>query len=99
MADSEKASVSVPAVQYTSTPPFDPEKYRCYLEDTELSEDQQIEYLKVLWSIMTTFVELGFGVDSIQLLEAKDSHATRAETTGEEIGSHLLPGVACEAKK
>lgn len=51
---------------YTSAPPFDPEKYLGYLEDTELSREQQIEYLKVLWSIMTTFVELGFGVDSVQ---------------------------------
>jgi hypothetical protein len=51
---------------YTSTPPFDPEKYRCHLDDTELSHEQQVEYLKVLWSIMITFVELGFGVDSVQ---------------------------------
>jgi hypothetical protein len=51
---------------YTSTPPCDPDKYRVYLEDTELTEDQQSEYLKILWSIMATFVELGFGLDSVQ---------------------------------
>jgi hypothetical protein len=51
---------------YTSTPPCDPDKYRVYLEDTELTEDQQRQYLKTLWSIMATFVELGFGLDSVQ---------------------------------
>jgi hypothetical protein len=63
-------------IAYTSTPPFDPEKYRAFLEDTELSHEQQTEYLKVLWSIMITFVDLGFGVDSVQQalpsLEQKD---------------------------
>jgi hypothetical protein len=63
-------------IAYTSTPPFDPEKYRGFLEDTELSHEQQTEYLKLLWSIMITFVELGFGVDSVQqvlpALEEKD---------------------------
>jgi hypothetical protein len=60
--ESEPANTLV----YTSTPPFDPDKYRVYLEDTELSDDQQREYLKMLWSIMATFVELGFGLDSVQ---------------------------------
>jgi hypothetical protein len=51
---------------YTTAPPLDPEKYRCFFEGTGLSEQQQIEYLKVLGSIMATFVDLGFGVDSVQ---------------------------------
>lgn len=54
------------AATYTSTPSFDPDKYRIYLEDSELTEDQQREYLEILWSIMMTFVELGFGLDSVQ---------------------------------
>jgi hypothetical protein len=92
---------------YTSTPPFDPEKYRSYLEDTELSHEQQTEYLKVLWSIMTTFVELGFGVDSVQqalpaLAPMKDNSHARTTTTGtvaREMGSHLLPGVSLQTEK
>jgi hypothetical protein len=61
---------------YTAAPPLDLEKYRCYFEGTGLSEQQQIEYLKVLGSIMATFVDLGFGVDSVQqvrpALEGRD---------------------------
>jgi hypothetical protein len=94
-------------IAYTSTPPFDPEKYRSFLEDTELSHEQQTEYLKVLWSIMTAFVELGFGVDSVQqalpaLASMKDDlHASTATTgtAGREMGSHLLPGVSLQAEK
>jgi hypothetical protein len=70
---------------YTSAPPFDPEKYLGYLEDTELSREQRIEYLKVLWSIMTTFVELGFGVDSVQqVLPALEQQDQTAEGLGAE---------------
>jgi hypothetical protein len=92
---------------YISTPPFDPEKYRSFLEDTELSHEQQSEYLKVLWSIMTAFVELGFGVDSVQqalpaLAPMKDDSHARTATTGtvgREMGSHLLSGVSLQAEK
>ena len=64
MIDPEHESSDTPG--YTSTPPCDPDKYRVYLEGTELTEDQQREYLETLWSIMATFVELGFGLDSVQ---------------------------------
>ena len=71
MIDPEHEPPDTPA--YTSTPPFDPDKYRVYLEDTELTEDQQREYLEMLWSIMATVVELGFGLDSVQqVLPAPD---------------------------
>lgn len=49
-------------------PPCDLQKYREYVEDFDLSEEEQTELLKTLWMIMAAFVDLGFGVDSIQLL-------------------------------
>jgi hypothetical protein len=38
------------------------------LEEYELSKEEEDELLKVIWSIMAGFVEMGFGVDSIQFL-------------------------------
>ncbi|MCG8604368.1 hypothetical protein MJD09_05130 [bacterium] len=45
---------------------FDAAKYRRHVEDFDLTEEQKIELLQALWSIMKAFVDLGFGVDSIQ---------------------------------
>ncbi|MCU7839797.1 MAG: hypothetical protein KZQ94_10525 [Candidatus Thiodiazotropha sp. (ex Troendleina suluensis)] len=45
---------------------LDPEKYRTYLDEFELSEEQQNELLETLWHIMRTFVEIGWGLDSVQ---------------------------------
>jgi len=50
-----------------STLPFDAGKYEVYLKDTDLSEPQRAEVLQILWSIMSTFVDIGFGVDSVRL--------------------------------
>lgn len=45
---------------------LDPKKYRAYLDQFELSEEQQNELLETLWRICKTFVEIGFGLDSVQ---------------------------------
>ena len=42
---------------------FDPAKYHTELDDFDLTEEQKQELLAVLWSIMCSFVELGFSVD------------------------------------
>lgn len=51
-----------------SPPELDIEKYRPYIESFDLSEKEQIELLESLWFIMKSFVEFGFGLDSIQTL-------------------------------
>lgn len=53
-------------------PPCDLQKYYEYVEDFDLSEEERIELLKTIWMIMAAFVDLGFGVDSIQLLPSSD---------------------------
>lgn len=53
-------------------PQCDPEKYREHVKDFDLTEEEQTELLKTLWSIMAAFVDMGFGVDSIQLLSYLD---------------------------
>ncbi len=40
--------------------PLDVEKYRGDLAGLGLSDSQELEFLQVLWSIMRSFVELGF---------------------------------------
>lgn len=65
------------AAPHLSVPPLDADKYREYVEDFDLPEERKIELLKTLWWIMAAFVDLGFGVDSVQRLlpalnDAKD---------------------------
>jgi hypothetical protein len=46
--------------------PFDPEKYRKYLAETGWSEKVQDECLETVWNMMSTFVDLAWGTDSVQ---------------------------------
>ena len=47
---------------------FDVEDYKPYLDGFDLTDEQAEELLHTLWQIMSRFVELGFGVDSVQIL-------------------------------
>jgi hypothetical protein len=40
--------------------------YQSYLEDSGLSEAQKEEFLRALWGIVVSFVELGFNVHPLQ---------------------------------
>lgn len=44
---------------------FDADDYRDYVRDMNLSEDQETELLRTLWSIIVQFVDLGFGIESV----------------------------------
>lgn len=48
-------------------PPFDDPKYRAALECDDLTDEQATELLRAVDSIMRMFVDLGFGVDAVQL--------------------------------
>lgn len=45
---------------------IDVERYQAYLDDTDLSPEHRREMLEALWTIITAFVELGFGVHPTQ---------------------------------
>ncbi len=47
---------------------FEPDDYRHHLNEFDLSEEQQNELLQTLWSIMSALVDIGWGVDTVQLL-------------------------------
>lgn len=51
---------------YSHLPPFDPAEYSEFVEDFDMTEEQKNEFLLALWHIMAAFVDLGFGVNSIQ---------------------------------
>lgn len=44
---------------------FNADEYRDYVRDMNLSEEQETELLRTLWSIIVQFVDLGFGIESV----------------------------------
>ena len=54
---------------------IDFDAYAPYLDDMQLTDQQKREFLITLYSIMRSFVELGFSVDlCAQLLELPNEH-------------------------
>lgn len=43
--------------------------YGEYLEGSDLSDDEKREFIQILWDIMVSFVDLGFGIESVQCAE------------------------------
>lgn len=41
---------------------LDVAKYEAYLADTDLTEDEKRAFLEALWSVIISFVDLGFSV-------------------------------------
>lgn len=55
----------------TQSPPkleLDPDEYRHYLKDVKVSDEQAEQLLEGLWHIMRTFVDIGWGLETIQKL-------------------------------
>lgn len=44
----------------------DVERYQAYLDSSDMTPDQKRAFLEALWSIITAFVDLGFGVHPLQ---------------------------------
>lgn len=44
----------------------DVERYQAFLDGSDMTEAQKEEFLQALWSIIVSFVELGFGVHPLQ---------------------------------
>lgn len=78
--DLNGAWLSVQEEAVVKSPTCDPEKYREHVEEFDLSEQEQSELLQTLWSIMATFVDMGFGVDSFQFLPKEALGSVRSDT-------------------
>jgi hypothetical protein len=64
------------SAQVDAAPPaFNSERYAEYVADFDYDEATKLELLRTLWKIMADFVDLGFGVNSIQLLAPAIEHA------------------------
>jgi hypothetical protein len=50
----------------------DIERYQAFLDGSDMTGAQKEEFLGALWSIMVSFVELGFGVHPLQEVCGKD---------------------------
>jgi hypothetical protein len=50
----------------------DVERYQAFLDGSDMTQAQKEEFLQALWSIMVSFVELGFGVHPLQEVCGKD---------------------------
>lgn len=73
MADKDLTILTnVGQLQGVGSLPFNPDKYLDYVDDPSLTEAQKLEFLQTLWTIMSGFVDLGFGVDSVMpILEGR----------------------------
>ena len=55
----------------TTGPPalsLDWEVFGAHLDASDLSDDQRREFIEVLWSLVVSFVDLGFGTHPLQLV-------------------------------
>lgn len=70
-------------------------KYWSYVEQMDLTDDQRIKVLQTLWGIMTTFADLGFGIDPVQqAMPALVYGAMLAESDPEAKARHQFNDVA-----
>jgi hypothetical protein len=77
--------------------PFEAAEYMEYVDDLELSEAQKVEFLRTLWSIMSAFVELGFGVDSVIPMLAQKASESGADALQKDIPKHEFNAAADDA--
>lgn len=57
-----------PAEMSESLALFDMDAYRDDLAELDLTREEQTEILQALWQVMSSFVDIGWGVSNVQLL-------------------------------
>lgn len=87
LTDTEKLRLteewaSSQALPVVEPPKCDIEKYRKHVQEFDLTPEEESELLKSLWLIMAAFVDMGFGVDSIQILSASKQEQGLAPASG-----------------
>ena len=46
---------------------LDVDYYQSFLDDVDIPDDQKQEFIETLWNIMVQFVDMGFGIEPIQI--------------------------------
>lgn len=65
--------------------------YQDYLDDPSMSEQDKHELITALWSIVVSFVDLGFGIHPLQ--QAQNSHKhEHGPKDGDQTEEGLAPG-------
>lgn len=80
-AAADPARVAPPDQPGGATLTVDWKRYEEYLEDSSLSEAQKREFLQALWYIVSTFIDLGFGIEPVQQALAASATGTPALRT------------------
>lgn len=94
--------LSITDSQNSNVPQLDIKKYQSHIEDFELTEEQQRELLETIWSIMISFVDIGFGVDVVQLLfgdTAPNSSNSKPDAVKIKDRSENFNLIACDESK
>ena len=71
MSDEIKTDTTMPDPPHNptfSTLTLDPDEYRGDIREFRYTPEQETEMLQALWNIMGMMVDLGWGVDSVQML-------------------------------
>ncbi len=86
------AAIDKAASQYPrSHLEVDLEHYQAYLDDPSLTSDQKEEIVGALWTIISAFVELGFGVHPAQ--QACGKHGTELDQIGNSESTGMEPKI------
>lgn len=73
--------------QAPATIQIDYERYAACLDDSDLDDDQKREFIDTLWSIITAFVDLGFGVHPVQHVDGDSAEAELSSAMAAVINS------------
>ncbi|MET4129231.1 hypothetical protein [Roseovarius sp. MBR-6] len=65
-ADNTKKLIETYSTAARPTLSIDIDRYQAYLDGAELTPEQKDAFLRAMWSIVVTFVELGYGVHPLQ---------------------------------
>ncbi|MCB2051216.1 MAG: hypothetical protein KDE63_07275 [Novosphingobium sp.] len=86
--------ISAPAPK-TDLPPlrFELEQYRRFIEDEGLPEEQAQELLGAIWLIIARFVDIGFRLDPVQMIE--DAKASSVGEKKPSLEADSRPVVSC----
>jgi hypothetical protein len=45
---------------------FDAHEFAHFLDESDLTHDQKLEYIRTIWSIVLQFIDMGFGIHPLQ---------------------------------
>jgi hypothetical protein len=71
----------IPQTTHQQALTLDVALYQRYLENTHLDDLQKQELLQALWSVISEFIFLGFGVNSMQLIQDPCGQGEELSTT------------------